>query len=192
MAQSENIVGGHQAGRDVTVTNVSGGPETFMARLHKKFEAERTNSREFRAIIDTLQYYQSAVDREPIGLEKKLELGNRQLNIPEALRAKELFVKCMARHSLSAAAQEVIAYSLAQINQLFKARVMPLISQGVPPHQVDSALIEQVIQPVLGQLEANFLGLMPHELEGMVYYLTANCFLDWHAKGTDAHLSPSA
>lgn len=190
MEQRENIVGGHMAGHDLTITTLSKSPVTFMTRLKEKFEYERVNSVEFQSVIDSLRYYQEPLDREPISLEEKLDLGMRQSRIPEALRAKELFVKCMTRHSLSQAAQELIAYCLGQINQLFQARIVPLINKGDTIVLVDAAVIDQVIQPVLNQLEENILGLMPQELEGMVYYLTANCFLWWHQKNANADLSP--
>jgi hypothetical protein len=192
MDQRENIIGGHQAGRDVTINNQVAPSETFMVRLRQKFDKERANDVEFRSTIDALQYYQDPIDTAPIGLQKKLELGNRQPEIAEALRAKELFAKCMARYSLSESAQEVIAYCLGQLQQLFRAHVTPLISQGAPGHQVDSAVVDQVIQPVLKDLEGNFLGIMPQELRGMVYYLTGNCFLVWHANGSDADVPPGA
>jgi hypothetical protein len=153
-----------------------------MSRLRQKFEDERASNAEFRSVIEALQFYTESIDQEPLGLEKKLELGNRQLDIPEALRAKELFVKCMTRFSLAETAQKVIAYCLGEIAQLYKARVTPLIQQDLSHQDVDAAVIELVIQPVLQQLEVNFLDLMPQEIHGMIYYLTANCFLDWHAK----------
>lgn len=190
MDQRDNIVGGHIAGRDVNITQTGQQSETFMRRLREKFEEECKNNVTFSEIIAALQYYQEPIDEQPIGLEKKLQLGHRQGEIPEALRAKELFAKCLARHSLSESAQQVIAYCLGQINLLFKARIVPLINKGAPRDQVDAALIDQVIQPVFGQLEVNFLHLMPQELKGMVYYLTAHCFLQWHAN--NAHLPPSA
>ena len=129
MDQSKNEVHGNLAGRDVNITHVGAERETFMVRLHKKFEMERANSVTFRETIDALQYFQDSVDIVPMGLEKKLELAGRQMDIPQALRAKELFVKCIARYSLSESAQTVIAYCLGKIHELFKANVSPLIGQ---------------------------------------------------------------
>lgn len=98
--QNKNIVGGHLAGRDVKITYVSNQPETYMKRLHERFDIEQSSKSQFRAIISALEYYQDSIDPEPIGLEGKLTMGNRQREIPEALRAKELFVKLMTRYSL--------------------------------------------------------------------------------------------
>lgn len=192
MEQHDNIAGGHIAGGDVKVTSYGAVPETFMFRMRKKFEHDSANNVEFKAVVEALQYYQEAIDPKPIGLERKLELGDRRSDIPEALRAKELFVKCMARYTLSEAAQLVIAYCLGRINDLFKAHVVPLVNHGAGSEEVDTALVEHVVQPVLQQLEANFLDLMPQHLTGMVYYLTANCFLNWRPLDRNAHLPPSA
>ena len=193
MEQTKNVAGGNIAGHDV-ITNyaVSNIPQTFMARLREKFEYERANSVEFKSIIDSLHYYQQSIDQEPISLEKKFDLGKRHACIFEALRAKELFAKCMTRYTFSEAAQQVIAFCLGEIYQLFKARIVPLINKGETVEVVDGAVVEQVIQPVLHQLEENILGLMPQELEGMIYYLTANCFLWWHPRDANADLPSGA
>ncbi len=191
MEQSKNEVHGNLAGRDVNITHVGPQRETFMVRLHRKFELECANSATFKETIDALQYFQDSIDIVPMGLERKLELAGRQTDIPQALRAKELFAKCMARFSLSESAQMVIAYCLGKIHELFKANVGPLIAQGVPAQTIDAAVFTTVIEPVLSELEANFLGLMPHELRGMVYYLTGNCFIDWHVVQVEAHVPSS-
>jgi hypothetical protein len=162
--QRNNIVAGHQAGRDVTVVHNS--PETFMTSLREKFDLERANKSQFRDVIDKLGYYQDSIDQRPVGLEKKLDLGNRQSEIREALRAKELFVKLMTLHSLSEASQILIAYCLGLVHQYFKARVVPLINQGASHDQVDTVVVEQVVRPVLGELGTNFLNLTPQEISG--------------------------
>lgn len=190
--QNNNIVGGHQAGRDVNITNVSNVPETFMKNLNERFNLERRDKTQFREIVKSLEYYQDSIDPKPIGLEQKLILGTRQDEIPEALRAKELFVKLMTRYSLSEAAQLLIAYCLGRIHNYFKAHVVPLINQGAAVHEVDRVVIEQVIDPVLSELGVNFLNLTPQELSGMVYYLTANCFLNWHLKKDNVNLPSGA
>jgi|CZKS01.1.fsa_nt_gi hypothetical protein len=191
MEQSKNEVHGNLAGRDVNITHVGTQRETFMVRLHRKFELECASSVTFKETIDALQYFQDSVDMVPMGLQKKLELAGRQMDIPQALRAKELFAKCIARYSLSESAQMVIAYCLGKIHELFKANVSPLIGQGASAQTIDTAVFTTVIEPVLAELDANFLGLMPHELRGMVYYLTGNCFIDWHVVKVEGHVPSS-
>jgi hypothetical protein len=190
--QKNNIVGGHQAGGDINITTVSNAPETYMKTLHERYDLEQTRKSEFRDIIEKLEYYQYPIDPEPIGLERKLIMGDRQAEIPEALRAKELFVKLMTRYSLSEAAQLLIAYCLGRIHNYFKARVVPLINRREDADQIDKAVIEQVIHPVLSELGTNFLNLTPQELNGMVYYLTANCFINWHHRKDNGNLPSSA
>lgn len=188
MNQKGNVVGGHMAGRDVIVSTA---PATFMSQLQERFEQERATNADFRAVVEQLEYYKEPIDQPPIGLEKKLELGGRHSYIPEALRSKELFAKLMTRYNLSEAAQLVFAFCLGRVEQLFTARVVPLINQGTGFDEVDSVLMIQVVQPVLDELEVNFLSLTPQSIKGMVYYLTANCFLRWHQQKSNANLSSS-
>lgn len=188
MEQKDNITLGHMAGRDVNVTHVSNVPPTFMSRLEERFERERASNAEFAAVIEALQYYRVPIDEKPIGLERKLELGDRVAYIPEALRSKELFAKLMAKNNLYEASQRLFAYCLGQVEQLFTAHVVPRINRGVQQDEVDTALITEVIQPLLHTLEGNFLNLTAQDIKGMVYYLTANCFLWWHRKNSNANL----
>lgn len=180
------------AGRDITINTTTAARPTFMSQMKEKFAHERANNVEFRSVIDSLRYYQEPIDPKRVSLQEKLELGERLSYIPEALRSKELFAKCMARHSLSQTAQEVIAYCLGRINHLFRARIVPRIIRRDPAEVVDTALVDEVIDPVLKELEENILGLMPQELTGMVYFLTANCFLWWHQRDSNADLSSGA
>jgi hypothetical protein len=191
--QKKNVVQGDMAGGDIhKTTNILIGPATFMSQLQERFEKELANNSEFRAVVDQLEFYKAPIDAEPIGLEKKLELGDRQSYIPVAIRSKELFAKLMTKHNLSQAAQILIAHCLGTIEGLFQAQIAPLIKNGATLDAVDAALITEVIRPVLDGLETNFLWLTPQDIKGMVYYLTANCFLWWHPNTNNGNLSPSA
>ena len=85
VTQTNNTVGnGDIAGRDVnksTVINigrVSSGGKSQLEILYEKLEQERQNSSIFSDMVDELLHFKSyAADAEVIGLEKKLENGDR-------------------------------------------------------------------------------------------------------------------
>lgn len=194
-SQKDNVVGGHQAGRDVNAPTLilnSHPVKTFMTALRERFEYERAHNSEFHDVVESLKYYCDPIDAKPTTLETKLELGHRSSEIPEALRAKELTVKLMARHSLSEAAQLVIAWCLGDVRARFKAKVSPMINEGASHDVINAAIFECVAQPVFEVLGENFLSLTPQDLGGMIYFLTANCFLNWHVEKENARLPPSA
>ncbi len=54
-----------------------------------------------------------------------------------------------------------------------------MIETSVDQSLINRALVDKVYDRVFEDLEDNFLSLMPIELEGMVWYLTANCYIHW-------------
>lgn len=92
-------------------------------------------------------------------------------------------------HNLSATAQEILLYAITNTHLHFRTFVEPLISEGADDATLRRVILESVITPTMTDLEENVLALMPDELEGIIWYLTANCFVTWVR---NAELPPSA
>ena len=183
--QTGNIVGGSQVGRDVNITHER-EPSTRRTTMHtltQRFRNEVQGDKNFRKVIDSLQYFiDPSVREESFDLEGKLSAAKRENDISEATALKELFSKKLARHQLSPAAQEIFAWILGHIQMSFRAHVRPLIALGETPEAVDKVVFEKVIRPAIEELEDNELILNYQELRGMLYYLTGNCHIEWHAR----------
>lgn len=182
--QERNIVGGHQAAGDVNVTthhHASSRPTT-MQTLLRRFRQEMESDAEFRDVIASLKYYlDPTTEEDPLDLEAKLKAAGRDAEVHEATGLKELFAKKLAKHQLSLAAQEIFAWVLGHIQTLFRTKVRPLVENGAAPEEINEAVLESVIEPVIASLEGNDLILNYQELRGMLYYLTGNCHVRWHA-----------
>lgn len=180
VVQVGNTVSGHQAGRDI---NIYEAPRRIssMQTLIAQYREELSKDEAFRQTIDELQHFLLSNDALSgvQGLESKLVKGGRENEVVEATRKKELFAKKLEKHRLSQAAQQIFAYLLARVLQLFRSEIRPLIHDNVSPVHVDSALVKKVYEPLLSELEDNVLFINPVELEGMLYYLTGNCHLRW-------------
>ena len=100
VTQTNNTVdNGDIAGRDViksTTINIgrdSFGGKSQLEMLYEKLEQEKENSPIFSEMVEELMHFKSyAENTEIIGLEKKLENGNRLRYLNFAERAKEKFV----------------------------------------------------------------------------------------------------
>lgn len=182
--QKENRVGGHLAGRDLSVHEKHYhlyGRQTAMQRLIEQYHEEMRQNPNFRRFIETLQHYLDQVDASQgvIGLEAKMVQGGRASSIGEAMREKELFVKRLQKHQFSESAQKIYALVLGQIHKAFKAEVRPLIAANALNEQVDAVVIKKVLDPIFEALESNPLDVTFQELSGMLHYLVGNCHIRW-------------
>ena len=181
-SQKGNIVGGHQAGRDVNITQRNDS-RTTMRTLTQRFRDEMQEDKTFRQVVDSLQYFlESSPPEASLDLEQKLSAAKRENHLSEATALKELFAKKLALHQLSPVAQEIFAWALGHMQIAFQVHVRPLIAVDEPPEVIDRAVLEKVIQPTIAELEENVLILNYQELRGMLYYLTGNCHIEWHIR----------
>lgn len=178
--QTANVVRGDQAGRDIfkDSTFIIQPVASPMARMIAKFRQETAADCEMRQTIERLQRWLES-DGHVIGLDEKLRQGGRPDIILVAIEAKDRFAKCLLRHELSPAAQEIYAFLLAKTHQLFLAIIYPSICRGGTPAEIDKLLVGEVYDKVETLLEDNPLEITPDEVMGMLYWLTGNCHLQW-------------
>ncbi len=187
--QVANVVSGDQAAGDIFKGNtIVLGTVTPMSRLIAKYRAEKEQNRSIRETIEVLQRYRSPPDGEVVGLAEKLRQGEREELLHFAMVAKDRFEKCLLRHEFSPAAQEIYAFLLAKVWQLFSQIVYPAICRGAAAQEIDHLLAHEVYAKVEELLEDNPLAIQCDEVMGMLYWLTGNCHLKWKRH---ADLQPS-
>jgi hypothetical protein len=182
--QSGNYVGGHLAGNnvDASVHYHAERRPTPVGRLLLKLREEQRDNVHAAERLDDLRYYEAVVDRErdfPLGLAKKLARAQRDDLVDKAMTLKERLSKKLQEKVLYASAQELFAFLLADVEARFEAYVAPIIARHATREQVDAAVQERVVEPVIASLEDNDLGLTAADVRGMVYLLTGNCHIDW-------------
>lgn len=188
--QKGNVVGGDQAGRDIHKHIHLPAPhlQSQMARMISKYRTETEKDREIKIIIEQLQRWQKRPVGDVMGLEEKLRKGKRPDVIDTAISAKDRFAKILIKHEYSCAAQEIYAYLLAKVHQLFSSVIYTKICRGASPEEIDKLLITEVYDKVEIILEDNPLDIAPDEIMGMLFWLTGNCHLKWNP---NADLQPS-
>lgn len=178
--QDNNTVLGDQAGRDINKIYLP-AERSMMQALIERFRDEERRNQQFSDRIDELTHFMEELSEgeKKRDLAAKLTDGGRADDIPEASRLKELFYKKLQRNLLRRSAQEIIAFSLGTVWMRFRSDVAPLIARQAPKHEVDAAVVQAVVDATMRDLGENILVLLPHEIFGMVYYLTGNCFVKW-------------
>lgn len=170
--------GGHVAARDV---NIHAAPQTPMGHLLDRLRKEVASNSKFKEIIQQLQHF---LDNNPtakiLGVEEKLKRAGRLDEISEALLGKERFAKKIQEHLFSPVAQEIFACILGKLEVTFKTKVKPMILEGKSRREIDSVLLDDVINPCFDGLEGNDLKVFMPDLRDMLYFLTGNCHIDWH------------
>ncbi len=187
VTQTNNtVVDGDIAGRDVIKTTINIGRIPFSGKsqleiLYEKLEDERNNSAVFSEMVDELLHFKTyAKKAEVIGLEKKLENGNRLKYLNFAETAKEKFTKKLLKNEHSESAQYIYAFLLAKVYSRFQTNIYPRLNEGLPEEYINQLLNEFIVYPIEDLLGTNLLRIYEDEINGMIYFLMGNCHIKWN------------
>lgn len=185
--QENNEIGGDQAGRDIYkqqvynigATSFSG--VTQLENLYRRLEKERKDNETIDEIIEDLQHYKNhAANSEVLGLDVKLNNGNRTDLLEFAMETKERFAKKLLRNEHSESAQEIFVILLGKVWSSFQINIVPKIREGHPNDFINELIREHIIKHLEEILGENLLRLYEPEIHGMIFFLTGNCHLKWN------------
>jgi len=135
---------------------------------------------ELLEIMDELaEYITDRPDREVIGLEAKLQQGDRNELFESAIYLKNKFERKLAKQQVSPVAQRIYVQVLSSITYAFDQRIRPLIIDGKNKAEIDAIIDEMVIQPVYRAIIRFDDMTTPQDVSGMLYFLTGKCHLVW-------------
>lgn len=155
-----------------------------LATLYDRLQEEYQGDERLQRRLDDIRRYRTRLPHT-IGLEAKLRDGGfAPIDIADALRSKQAYSKKCTRYQYFESAQRIDGYLYARLSHLFDTYVMPLIREGRPLPEVRQTVYEQVIQPVMEQVDTcgaqdRCLCYTEDDLYGMLYYLTGNCHINW-------------
>ena len=143
---------------------------------------EISGNHKMEGFIDDLQMFQDrrAVE-DVVGLDEKLKTADRGDQVPGAQMKKELFQKLLTRLQHYPSAQELFAYFLARINDVFENLISPHATQLIR-QEVDQIIEEKIVQPTIADMGSGFehFTLTHAHIRGMIYLLADRCFVRWH------------
>lgn len=179
----EATIGGNFTGRDDNSINVNNVYErsVYLQELYDKFQKEKQENEELSEFCEELDYFNSIIDEDIIGLEEKLRNGGREKIIHYAKEVKERFHKKLIKTSqFSLIAQDINVYLLAKVRRGFMMEIYTLICNNEPEEKINTLITERIIRPVQADLGINLFRYNEDDIMGMIFFLTGNCHLKWN------------
>lgn len=178
---------GAQAGRDLVgrdKVDIHNYPppvrQSKLDKLKQQLRSEVADGVCTQEVIERLQAFRARIPEDGIiGLEAKLEKAGRSSQVATALEMKEQFAKLLARWSLYASAQEILADLLSRAEYKYTHQIHPLSDQ-ISAVAVDELIDEKIITPAIEDLGVDILSLDHKTAMGMIYWLAERCLVRWH------------
>jgi len=168
--------GGDVIGRDKITNNLPAS--TQMDLLSQKYVEEKENQQVTYVIIEELTHY-SNEKYDIRDLTEKLEDAGFGYLIEVGEELKEEVSKLIIRNQHYKSAQKIITYLLAEVESIFNANIKSKlldVSEETALKLLFRIYLEKEIQAHLGD---NVLEIFNRQINGMVYFLTGNCHLEW-------------
>ncbi|MDY7024721.1 MAG: ABC-three component system protein [Pseudomonadota bacterium] len=168
--------GGDVVGRD-KITNILPA-STQMDLLSQKYVEEKSNQQVTYVIIDELTHY-SNENYDIRDLTEKLEDAGFGYLVDVGEELKEEVSKLIIRNQHYKSAQKIITFLLAEVESIFNANIKKRlldVKEEAALKLLFRTHLEKEIQAHLGD---NVLEIFNRQINGMVYFLTGNCHLEW-------------
>ncbi len=177
-------IGRDYIGRDDNSTNIINSVNsnsTYLNNLYERFEKEKIENPEFEKLCEELDYFNSIIDGDVIGLEGKLQQGGKEKILFYALDVKDRFHrKLMKTSQYSMIAQDINVYILSKVRSSFMREIYSLILNNASDEKINLMITERIIKPVQADLGINLFGYNEDDIMGMIFFLTGNCHLKWN------------
>lgn len=190
--QSDNVVAGDNAGRDViknsTYNIISSPSSEELALLYAKLKVDGVGDPSNSGFSYKLQHYMSVpTDGDVRGLEEKLKSSGRLDMLNFAIQQKETAAKLIMKFQSSRSAQRVFTIILDELHTIYMLTVTPVIENDGDRQSVD-ACINQALFTIKSMLGENFLEFTVKDLLGLLFFLAGNCHIRWDK---DVDIPPS-
>lgn len=180
---TQSSIGGKFIGRDDNSLSISNAYErsTYLQDLYEKFQKEKEENPELKEFCEELDYFNSIIDGEVIGLEEKLRLGGREKLIHYALDLKDKFHRKLFKTSqYSMIAQDINVYLLTKVRRGFMMEIYSMICKNESEEKINMLITERIIKPVQADLGINIFKYNEEDIMGMIFFLTGNCHIKWN------------
>ncbi len=178
-------VGNYNPNAQKAITNINyGHPDSRLTSWFRKLREEFEHDVRLQKKLDDIKRYRTKLPHT-IGLDRKLQDGGfSQTTIDRARRKKQYYAKKATKYQYYESAQRIDSYLFAIVCNRFESYISPMIEEAQPLKAIQQAVYEQVVMPVMAELNANgaddtFLCYTEDDIFGMLYYLTGNCHINW-------------
>lgn len=169
---------------EVHIHQQVGGQNSRMASWFRKLKEEIDHDDKLQKKMADIMRYRTKLPNT-LGLKRKLQDGGyNKTAIDKACRLKQGYAKKATKYQYYEMANRIDDYLFAILSNRFDDYVYPLIVNQRPLADIKQAVSEQVIIPVMKELNENgeddiYLCYTTDDILGMLYYLTGNCHINW-------------
>lgn len=168
---------GDVVGRDKITNNILPRPSQIDI-LSESLRNEIENNDTTPTIIDELTHYKNKKSEIRDLTIKLTEAGYGYL-IEEAEELKELIAKLIVKNQNYKSAQKIVTLLLGESQSIFNAKIKPKLDPDLSEHRVKEIIRDYLEQEIKDQLGENVLEIYNRQINGMVFFLTGNCHLEW-------------
>ena len=169
---------------EVHIHQQVGGQNSRMASWFRKLKEEIDHDDKLQKKMADIMRYRTKLPHT-LELKRKLQDGGyNKTAIDKACRLKQGYAKKATKYQYYEMANRIDDYLFAILSNRFDDYVYPLIVNQRPLADIKQAVSEQVIIPVMKELNENgeddiYLCYTTDDILGMLYYLTGNCHINW-------------
>ena len=180
----ENVCSYNPAAKKVIINQTSIAPQSRLASWFARLQEDFKNDVRLQKKMDDIMRYRTKL-RHTIGLEQKLlDGGFPKKAIDKARRQKQSYAKKATKYQYYEMANKIDNYLFAIVSDHFDREVLPLIEDEKPLREINQAVYDKVILPVMEELNTvgdsdTCLCYTLDDVFGMLYYLTGNCHINW-------------
>jgi len=177
----DSSIGNDFVGRDKNVFLSTNEHSIYLQELYDKIQKEKEDNQELQEFCEELDYLNSVMDGDVIGLEQKLINGGREKLISYAKEVKERFHKKLIKTSqYSLVAQDINVYLLTKVRRGFMMEIYSSICNNESEQKINYLITERIINPVKADLGINLFKYNEDDIMGMIFFLTGNCHIKWN------------
>ncbi|MFX4277325.1 ABC-three component system protein [Aliarcobacter butzleri] len=151
---------------------------TQIDKHNENYKNEFKNNETSDEIIDKLNHYKSNIHNLR-NLQIKLTNAGFEYLIDEALELKQEVSKLIIKHQNYKSAQQIILWVLSKVESIFKAKIKPKLKNIKDEHEIRVIFLEELENELEDKLGENVLHIYNQEIQGMAYFLTGNCHIEW-------------
>lgn len=172
------------AAKKVIINQTPIAPQSRLASWFARLQEDFKNDVRLQKKMNDIMRYRTKLPHT-IGLEQKLlDGGFAKKAIDKARRQKQTYAKKATKYQYYEMANKIDNYLFAIVSDHFDREVLPLIEDEKPLREINQAVYDKVILPVMEELNTvgdsdTCLCYTLDDVFGMLYYLTGNCHINW-------------
>lgn len=164
-------------GRDKVTQNIMPHPRQ-LDLLVESYKKELESNECVYEILDELSHYSNAKS-EIRDLGVKLGDAGFDYLLEDGKALKELVSKLIVKNQNYRSAQKIIIYLLAEVESIFNCEIKPKLLDVRGECEVKALFRMHLEKEINDKLGENVLDVYHRQINGMVYFLTGNCHLEW-------------